>query len=140
MLFGKIVENEMELNRRGEIVKEEWFASANIRNEIRLFPDEFVVMPNHLHGIVWIVGAAGRPLQNERPHGPAPKSLGSFVAGYKSSVTKRMRDELHETGIWQRNYHDRIIRNERELDAIRKYIEANPRNWAEDDENIFLGK
>jgi hypothetical protein len=61
MLFGKIVENEMELNRRGEIVKEEWFASANIRNEIRLFPDEFVVMPNHLHGIVWIVGAAGRP-------------------------------------------------------------------------------
>jgi REP element-mobilizing transposase RayT len=51
-----------------------------------------------------------------------------------------MRDELHETGIWQHNYHDRIIRNERELDAIRKYIEANPRNWEEDDENIFLGK
>lgn len=65
----------MRLNRRGEIVREEWFASVNIRKEIRLFEDEFVVMPNHAHGIVWIVddnsrftvetghpvGADGRP-------------------------------------------------------------------------------
>jgi putative transposase len=123
MLFGEIVSGEMRLNRRGEIVQEEWFVSANIRKELRLFPEEFVVMPNHIHGIVWIVeldnpitankiveinshiGVTGQsPLRHDHPHGPAKKSLASFVAGFKSSVTKRMRDELNETGIWQRNY------------------------------------
>jgi len=140
-LFGEIVDDEMKLNHRGKIVQEEWFASVEIRKEIRLFPDEFVVMPNHIHGILWIVenehdpavGANGRSPLHDHPH-MKPKSLSSFVAGFKSSVTKRIRDELHETGIWQRNYYDRIIRNDRELDAIRKYIETNPRHWAEDDE------
>ena len=159
MLFGEIEDDQMTLNRRGEIVQEEWFRSAEIRKEIRLFPEEFVVMPNHIHGIVWIVdgnividtnvgaehyvGATGRsPLQrlDNQPHGPKPKSLSSFVAGFKSSVTKRIRDEIGETGIWQRNYHDRIIRNEREWDNIRKYIATNPMNWANDEENISLRK
>lgn len=149
MLFGEIVNGVMRLNRRGEIVREEWFASVNIRKEIKLFEDEFVVMPNHAHGIVWIVeddsrftvdtghpvGADGRPTLRMKP-----KSLSSFVAGFKSSVTKRIRDELNETGIWQRNYHDRIIRNDKELNAIRDYIESNPGNWAEDEENKLWGK
>jgi putative transposase len=149
MLFGEIVEGGVKLNRRGEIVWEEWFASTNIRKEIRLFSDEFVVMPNHIHGIVWIVndgsnanaeanavvvGADGRPLRRK------PRSLSSFVAGFKASVTKRIRDELNETGIWQRNYHDRIIRNERELDATRRYILANPLDWVEDGENPRSGR
>lgn len=149
MLFGEITNGEIKLNRRGEIVQEEWFASTAIRKEICLFSDEFVVMPNHIHGIVWIAetdggraddnaGANGRSPLRERPH-MKPRSLSSFVAGFKSSVTKRIRNEINETGIWQRNYHDRIIRNERELDTIRNYIESNPRNWAEDEENIFLG-
>jgi putative transposase len=151
MLFGEIQNAEMKLNRRGEIVKQDWFASAEIRNEIRLYPEEFVVMPNHIHGIVWIVendnvdvGADGiRPIRaqglaplRQSPLHRKPRSLSSFVAGFKSSVTKRIRIELKETGVWQRNYHDRIIRNERELDAIRKYIETNPSNWDKDDENI----
>jgi REP element-mobilizing transposase RayT len=148
MLFGEIIHEEMHPSRRGEIVREEWFRSAQIRREIRLYPEEFVVMPNHIHGIVWIVetddttanenvgangiivGAHGRaPLQRK------PKSLSSFVAGYKSSVIKQIRDELNETGIWQRNYYDRIIRDDRELDGIRKYIETNPMHWEKDDEN-----
>ena len=158
MLFGEIVDGEMRLNRRGEIVQEEWFRSAEIRKEIQLFFDEFVVMPNHIHGIVWIVdgnividtkvesdhnvGATGRsPLRlDNHPRGPKPRSLSSFVAGFKSSVTKRIRDELNETGVWQRNYHDRIIRNDRELDAVWKYIESNPHNWITDDENPMSGK
>ena len=148
-LFGEIANGEMKLNHRGEIVKEEWFTSANIRKELLLFPDEFVVMPNHIHGIVWIVeedekrivvGANGRsPLQKQPYPHMRPRSLSSFVAGFKSSVTKRSRDELNETRIWQRNYHDRIIRNDRELNAIRSYIENNPRNWAEDEENLVAG-
>jgi putative transposase len=163
-LFGKISDGEMKLNRRGEIVKEEWFASVNIRKEIRLHPEEFMIMPNHVHGIMWIemdeshvgaddinVGADGinvkadsrrrLPVHKNNGRSPLqrtqmkPRSLGSFIAGFKSSVTKRIRDELNETGIWQRNYYERIIRNERELDAICRYIEANPLNWMEDDEN-----
>ena len=108
MLFGQVVDGEMVLNPLGEIVREEWFRSAKIRAEIELFPDEFVVMPNHIHGIVWIVptdfphgrvgatghvvGATGRsPLRRpQSPHGPAPRSLGAFIAGFKASVTKRI--------------------------------------------------
>lgn len=153
VLFGEIIDGEVKLNRKGEIVQEEWFASVNNRKEIRLCPEEFVVMPNHVHGIVWIaydgaravgvdglVGADGRPPLRQPPTTRMkPRSLGSFIAGFKSSVTKRIRDELNETGIWQRNYYDRIIRNEKELNAIRRYIESNPLNWAEDDENPLKG-
>ena len=121
-LFGQIVNGEMQLNRRGEIVKEEWFASANIRKEIRLYPEEFIIMPNHIHGIVWIVdndmdinvGATGlsplqplplppSPLQKQQPQkhppGPAPKSLASFIVGFKSCVTKRIRNEFGGVGV-----------------------------------------
>src|SRR5688572_12786447 len=55
LLFGKIENGQMKLNQHGEIVHEEWFKSINIRKEIKLYPEEFVVMPNHIHGIVWIV-------------------------------------------------------------------------------------
>ena len=105
-------------------------------------------MPNHVHGIVWIVdsqvlgannvGADGRPPLPTPSR--KPRSLGSFVAGFKSSVTKRIRDELNVTGIWQRNYYDHVIRGKRELDAICKYIQMNPYNWAEDDKNTRMGK
>ena len=155
-LFGQIVNGNMQLNRRGEIVKEEWFASANIRKEICLYPEEFIIMPNHIHGIVWIadvidsegadghviVGATGlsplhkKSLPQKHPRGPTPKSLASFIVGFKSSVTKRIRDEFGGVGVWQRNYYEHIIRNEKEWDAIRRYIESNPQNWESDEENL----
>ena len=144
-LFGQVVDGEMVLNVWGYIVWEEWFRSAEIRAEIELFPNEFVVMPNHIHGIVWIVatddlagydenvhpmvGATGRsPLQ---PRGPAPRSLGSFIAGFKSTVTKRINTGRGTPGapVWQRNYYEHIIRNERALNAIRRYIIDNPWRW-----------
>jgi len=77
-LFGEVVDGEMRLNEYGQIAWEEWFRSAEIRREIRLYPDEFVVMPNHIHGIVWIaephVGATGpSPLPNHSsPNQPSP--------------------------------------------------------------------
>ena len=144
-LFGRVVDGEMVLNPYGEIVRDEWFRSAEIRAEIELFPDEFVVMPNHIHGIVWIVatddpagydenarppvGATGRsPLP---PHGPTPRSLGSFIAGFKSAVTKRINQMRGTPGarVWQRNYYEHIIRDERALNAIRRYIIDNPWRW-----------
>ena len=152
-LFGEIMAGEMRLNEYGEIVQKEWFRSAEIRREIVLFSDEFVVMPNHIHGIVRIVespnahvgatgptagatdatvGATGRsPLQ-----GPAKRSLASFVAGFKSAVTKRINDRRGTPGatVWQRNYYEHIIRHAESLNRIRAYILDNPLQWHLDHE------
>ena len=143
-LFGKIVDDQIILSPVGKIVGEEWFASLNIRKEIRLDPEDFVIMPNHVHGVVQIVdaenvGATGQsPLRkNRRPHGPVQKSLSSFIIGFKSSVTKRamVLDKTIAGSIWQRNFYEHIIRDEREWARIRAYIETNPANWNQDEEN-----
>jgi len=87
-LFGKVVAGEMVLNAWGRIVREEWFRSAEIRAEIELFPDEFVVMPNHIHGIIWIVGdmigvqrrcTPIKPSGGVTPNNVTPGSLGAMV-------------------------------------------------------------
>lgn len=150
--FGEITNGQMHPSTLGNIVREEWFRSTKIRKEIRLFDDEFVVMPNHIHGIVWIVrtdnfhnvGVDGvnpqyvtPPTEGERrsplhtPH-QMSKSLSSFVAGYKSVVTGRAKRELDIFAIWQRNFYDHIIRNENELKNIWNYIDANHQQWKDD--------
>lgn len=137
-LFGEIRDGVMELNGYGEIVRDEWLRTPTIRQEIQL--DEFVIMPNHFHAIVMInkkptVGAHGRaPLRDGHRQ---PQSLGSMVAGFKSICTKRINELRNNPGfpVWQRNYHERIIRNERSLNAIRQYILSNPANWGLDPEN-----
>jgi REP-associated tyrosine transposase len=141
-LFGEIVGGDMRLNAFGQIVQTEWARTPDIRHEIEL--GAFVVMPNHFHAIVIIhglVGADGRPplpYRLPRPlHGQTPKSLGSLMAGFKSSVTKQI-NVLRNTPaapVWQRNYHDHIIRNDREMSRIWNYIEANPSRWEDDVEN-----
>lgn len=164
-VFGEIADGEMSLNHIGIIVRDEWLRSASIRREIRL--EAFVVMPNHVHGIVFIldggphrVGAtggrppvpqdnrptteknratAGRPYKDgELPaSGPRKRSLASFIGGFKSACTRSINESQGGAGIpvWQRNYHEHVIRNERSLNAIRNYIEANPYNWQKDPEN-----
>ncbi len=141
-LFGEIVNSEMQLNEFGKIVDEEWRRSPEIRNEIEL--DEYSVMPNHVHGIITIIGSTNvgafgeRPL-NVDPNPPRlkPKSLGSLITGFESSVTRRINQIRKTPGakVWQRNYHDHIIRNEKELNIIRAYIRNNPKNWHKDAEN-----
>ena len=135
-LFGEIVDSQTHLNKFGWVISEEWLRSIKLRQEIEL--DEFVIMPNHIHGIVIIiesnVGATGRsPLLK----GPKPKSIGAFVAGFKSAVTKRINSIRGTPGmpVWQRNYYEHIIRNERDLDEIRQYIINNPLKWELDTEN-----
>jgi putative transposase len=149
-VFGEILEDAMGLNEFGRIVLEEWNRSFEIRAEIA--GDAFVVMPNHIHGIVWIlepnqtdvahasvvsgVGATGRsPLRVDAPPGPRKRSVGSFVAGFKSAATKRINESRATPGIpvWQRNYHERIIRSDRELEDTRRYITNNPVAWALDE-------
>lgn len=144
-LFGEVVNEEMRLNELGEIVRNEWFRSAEIRREIQLNPDEFVVMPNHIHGIVWIadddmVGATGRMVDVVGATGRSPlppRSLASFIAGFKSGVTKCINQHRRTPGapVWQRNYYEHIIRNEASLVRSREYIVNNPMQWALDREN-----
>jgi REP element-mobilizing transposase RayT len=145
-IFGEVINGEMRLSALGKIVYEEWLRSAQIRKEIQIFEDEFVVMPNHLHGIVRIietVGADGVRLEDGRGTRResdarraslrrAPRSLGSFVAGFKASVTSRAGRELNMMGIWQRNYYEHIIRNEAEFKNIWDYIDTNPLHWQKD--------
>ena len=109
--------------------------------------DEFVIMPNHLHGIV-LLGGPGkieweprRDLINQIPtdHFPMMKSpkqtLGKVIRHFKARAARILhRDGVPDFG-WQRKYYDRIIRDDDELDRIREYIIANPSVWAEDKEN-----
>ena len=133
-LFGSIRGRGVVLNDLGSIVEEEWLRCKQLRTEVDL--GAFVVMPDHLHGIVTIVPSAltgSRPSTDEtRLQNGAfyrrPRSLGSLVAGFKSSTTKRINLLRGSTGegVWQRNYHEHVVRNDRELAAITEYILSNP--------------
>ena len=154
--FGHIQDGEMVLNEMGQIVFDEFFKSFKIRSE--LFLGAFVLMPNHIHAIVILVN----PEQNDNhveTHGRAslqppksnilqpfhrqPKSISSFVAGFKSATIKRIDDWIDENNmplekfnsnnpLWQSNYHDHIIRNEIEYRDIAQYIADNPK-YEDDD-------
>jgi REP element-mobilizing transposase RayT len=152
-LFGEIKQGEMIFNQIGKMVAQEWLKSSIIRQEIEL--DEWIIMPNHLHGIVVITknddgsrdervnydksatieGASLAPLREHDNGGwqRKPRSLSSFIWGFKSSVTKRIKSICEQVNpiIWQRNYYEKIVRNEYQLNQIREYIINNPQKWDE---------
>jgi putative transposase len=155
-LFGDVVNGEMILNKAGQIVQWEWKHLAQAFKFVQLGVDQ--VMPNHFHGVLLFRDvdanrpgvtdelAGKKPLHNSiqsdqggspLPRGTKPASLGTVMQQFKSRVTKRLwkMPELAGTPVWQRNYYEHILRNEREMEAIWRYIEANPANWAEDEEN-----
>ena len=128
-LFGEICNGKMLLNQIGKIVAQEWLKSAEIRQEIAL--DEWIIMPNHLHGIVVInnkLGASLAPLREDECGKRKPKSLSSFIGGFKSSLTKRINTicEHNNSVIWQRNYYEIIVRDAKQLNHLRQYIINNP--------------
>jgi REP element-mobilizing transposase RayT len=119
------------------IIDKEWVNTGSIRQNVIL--EEFVVMPNHLHGIIVITHGVGAycdtPLQN-RFRSPS-KTAGAIIRGFKSTTTRQINLFYNTPGIpiWQRNYYDHIIRNEDELNKIREYIQNNPLKWDLDKEN-----
>lgn len=172
-LFGKICDRNMVTNDAGRAAHAHWQRLVQHFAHIRL--DAFVVMPNHVHGIIQIVewpdvadvnesgrssptsgrGEAFSPNQSrsdakrysenaspprsvdgstDRPHAPSPGSIGAIVGNYKSVSTRQINRLCRPSGnpIWQRNYHDRIIRTPTELDNVRAYIQSNPQNWQSD--------
>ena len=136
-IFGAVRNGAIILNARGRIAHAEWRRTERVRPNVQL--DAFVVMPNHLHGILLVMedGAASATgaKSSARAHGNAPGSLGQIIGHFKSIVTKRIRESVGSKSIpvWQRNYHERVIRSETDLQRIREYIIANPARWREDD-------
>jgi putative transposase len=129
-IFGSILNDTMHASPYGEILKEEWLLSSQIRPGILL--DEWILMPNHFHALVTLPQSF---LETTTPR--PPRSLGSFVAGFKSATTRRIRAMagIADLSVWQRNYFERIIRDQNELETVRAYIQNNPRNWSRDQEN-----
>ena len=120
----------MQMNANGAIVEQEWQRTAELRPYVGL--DAFVVMPNHVHGII----AIDEPdsLACKQGNLLAAKSLGAIIGQFKGSVTKRIRSQesFKNLKVWQRNYHDHVVRNEQSLQNIREYVALNPANWADD--------
>jgi len=160
-LFGEIIDGEMHLNEYGEIVQTWW-------DEIPIhFPNvelgAFVIMPNHVHGIIWIIderrGEVLSPRYSPRYNpnknilnenvdittnqgGATPPlrnpTLGQIIAYFKYQSTKemnRIETDRAITKFWQRNYYEHIIRDEKDLQNKTDYIESNPMLWDEDDDN-----
>jgi len=140
-LLGDLSDGVMRLNEYGNIVRDEWLKTGKIRHNVVM--DEFVIMPNHIHGIIIITDhrRGDRPVApTPEPipaSGPKPKSIGSFIAGFKSTVTKQVNELRGAPGakLWQRNYYEHVIRDEGDLNRIRQYILDNPARWAEDENN-----
>ena len=133
-LFREILDGEMKLNRLDLIVQDCWTSFPDHFNNVEF--DEYVVMPNHLHGIIIIYEVGATHASPLHAFGPKPGSLGAIVGSFKSAVSKRVNTikQLPDGSIWQRNYHDHIIRDEDSLDRIRKYVRLNPIRWQDDRE------
>jgi len=140
-MFGEISDSGMQLNELGKIVQDEWTRTPTVRSNVAL--DEYVIMPNHIHGIILIHAADEN--RKGRAHDGAPVqpvrrksgSLGSIIAGFKSAATKRINESRKTPGtpVWHRNYYEHVIRSEKDLELIREYIVNNPRKWDEDENN-----
>lgn len=171
-LFGDVVEGIMQLSTAGMVAERLWRTVPDHFSSVML--DAFVVMPNHVHGILMLGESKSEERQEDRathadgavqdrarqedrllrenrathasplregaggrPRGPARRSLGAIVGSYKAATSRLIHAAAGSPGmpLWQRNYHDHIIRDEADLERVRRYIEANPARWAEDDEN-----
>jgi len=135
--FGQIKNDEMILNKYGEIIKRCWQKIPNHFLNTKL--DEYIVMPNHIHGIIIINNHKCRDVacnvSTMAKISPKSNSLSTIVRSFKSACAKR----IHEYDLafaWQARFYDRIIRNERELYNVRKYIKNNPQKWGLDRNNL----
>jgi putative transposase len=136
-VFGRIIDSSAVLSPAGLIVRECWVAIPLHFGRTRLH--EFVIMPNHLHGIVEIFAELGRssaaPLRGTDAAMQAG-SLGAIVRSFKAAATKRIRERFNKNApVWQRNYFERVIRDGEEFSTARRYILENPARWEWDGEN-----
>ncbi len=150
-LSGRVSDGEMLVNAAGDSVRHEW---ENLTGRFRLLElGAFVIMPNHVHGILIIHERRGtawdlaelndqsnRRAPTEGFGRPVPGSIPTIVRSYKSAVSYRVHAEGKRIGsrFWQRNCYEHVIRNQEDWERIHRYIESNPALWAEDEENPAL--
>jgi REP element-mobilizing transposase RayT len=142
-VFGNIMDAILHRTDAGGMIETAWRELPAFYPGVNI--DEFIIMPNHVHGIVVLVGAAprGRPVSGQA-QGPAPTtvSLSDVVQRFKTITTCRyaigirgLRWPSFRGRLWQRGYYERVIRDENEVHRIRRYIQENPAHWATDVEN-----
>jgi REP element-mobilizing transposase RayT len=149
-MFGKIVDTEMKLNDVGWMVQGVWDELPGHYPGVRT--DSFVIIPNHIHGIIVLTGSTQRRGESrirpregdhkDRPYGTLAGTIGRVMQGFKSITTRKYIRGIMEYGwppfqkrLWQRNYFERVIRDEAEMNRVREYIIGNPARWLEDEEN-----
>jgi len=132
--FGDISDSALVPTAIGRIAKEEWFKTIDLRPDMNIEFCEFVVMPNHVHGIV-IIGrnefnrvSLKNTDEKQNLFSPQSKNLASIIRGYKIAVTMYARKNNIEFD-WQSRYHEHIIRSEKDYHTIRNYIIDNPLKW-----------
>lgn len=140
--FGEIHDGEMQLNAPGTMVVNALERLNERFPEVKI--DAHTVMPNHVHGIIWLVGAplVGAPDHGMRATTRVAPTLGDVAGAFKSITTDeyihgvKMLEWAPFSGrLWQRNYYEHVIRNEKALNAIHSYIKANPSQWENDPDN-----
>ena len=143
-LFGEIRDEHMCLNVCGDLVEQEWKITVQKRPYVK--SELFIVMPNHFHAIVIIdyhdvlppsqsnikSETVGARRASPNAIGATSQSLGAIIGSFKSAVTKRLQAEHNIMQVWQRGYHDHIIRSEEAYNQIHNYIVNNPVNWKQD--------
>jgi len=137
-LFGDILDGHMRLNAAGQIVEQCWFAIPAHFPHVKLA--QFIVMPNHMHGIIHMVDENREKIKRTKDLSSCKsgqlcgteKTLGSIVRGFKIGVTKWMRQHTPIYDVWQRNYYEHIIRNETDYIRLAEYIMTNPQRWQKD--------
>ena len=120
--FGEVIDQKMLLNQNGLIAKKQWYWLGEQYSYLKLHA--FVVMPNHIHGIIEI----------NRNHLSKQKikSLSQLMGAYKTTTSKQIHLSDNLSFAWKRSFHDHIIRNEQSFENISNYIDNNPKKWNED--------
>ncbi|MDZ7714834.1 MAG: transposase [Balneolaceae bacterium] len=153
--FGSIKEGKMILSNAGKIVAEEWIKTEEIRDRVQL--GKWVVMPNHVHGIIHLKSKKRRDashaslkalqykedgrgpslqaienLDYKNEFGPQHNNISSIVRGFKSVCTRRINESKKDHFGWQSGFYDHIIRSQKSLIKIEQYIQENPNRWNDD--------
>lgn len=140
-LFGEIDNGQIKLSIYGEIVSECWQALAHYFGNIEL--DTFVVMPNHLHGLI-LINNDSKSLGQRQPSssGTARNSLSAIIQNFKSVSTRKVNQKRAALGwhLWQRNYYEHVVRDEADMKRIQKYMSENALKWDLDQLNPNEGK
>ncbi|OGC82400.1 MAG: hypothetical protein A2V81_02245 [Candidatus Abawacabacteria bacterium RBG_16_42_10] len=127
--FGEITNDRITLSEMGKLAQNCWENIPQHFPYIKL--DEFIIMPNHIHGILIIKKSEFNPQWASNKFGPQSRNLSSIIRGFKSSIQKYATIKKIPFA-WQRSFHDHIIQNQKELNNIRRYIINNPIKWSRD--------